>query len=139
LSIRAGGWNILGRAIGLPADAVVSALGEPVARRLTGEDLWLVFEAPGRRLRVRCDVAREGAEVTSWTLSFDAGPRSLREATEPLGLWPQVAPDIAAELYEGSPILRAVAAEGRMHSLTVSVEDGRIHKVTLFDEPPEWL
>lgn len=139
MSIRAGGWDILGRAIGLPADAVVSALGEPVARRLTGEDLWLVFEAPGRRLRVRCDAAREGAEVASWTLSFDAGPPSLREAAEPLGLWPQASPDIAAELSEGSPILRAVAAEGRMRSLTVSVEDGRIHRVTLFDEPPEWL
>ncbi len=141
MSVRAGGWGILGRAIGLPADAVVSALGEPVARRLTGEDLWLVFEAPGRRLRVRCDAAREGADVASWTLSFDPGPPSLREAAEPLGLWPQAAPDIAAELSGGSPILRAVAgaAEGRVHSLTVSVEDGRIHKVTLFDEPPEWL
>jgi hypothetical protein len=141
LSIRAREWDILGRAIGLPADTVVSALGEPVARSLTGEDLWLVFEAPGRRLRMRCDAAREGAEVASWTLSFDAGPASLREATEPLGLWPQAAPDIPARLSEGSPILRAVAgaAEGCMHSLTVSVEDGRIHKVTLFDEPPEWL
>lgn len=139
MSIRAGGWDILGRAIGLPADAVISALGEPVARRLTGEHLWLVFEAPGRRLRVRCDAAREGTEVASWTLSFDAGPPSLREAAEPLGLWPQASPDIAAELSEGSPILRAVAGEGRMHSLTVSVEDGRIHRVTLFDEPPEWL
>ena len=88
---------------------------------------------------MRCDAARERAEVASWTLSFDAGPPSLREAAEPLGLWPQAAPDIAAELSEGSPILRTVAAEGRMHSLTVSVEDGRIHKVTLFDEPPEWL
>jgi hypothetical protein len=50
-------------------------------------------------------------------------------------------PDIAAELSEGSPILRAVAgaAEGRVHSLTVSAKGGRIHKVTLFDEPPEWL
>lgn len=139
MSSQAGGWDILGHAIGLPADAVVSALGEPVARRQTGEDLWLVFEAPGRRLRVRCDAAREGAAVASWTLSFDAGPRSLREAAEPLGLWPQAAPDIPAELSGGAPIHRAVAAEGRTHSLTVSVEDGRIHKVTLFDEPPEWL
>ncbi len=139
MSIQARGWDILGRAIGLPADAVISALGEPVARRLTGEDLWLVFEAPGRRLRVRCDAAREGAEVASWTLSFDAGPPSLREAAEPLGLWPQASPDVHAELSEGSPIHRAVAGEGRTHSLTVSVEDGRIHKVTLFDEPPEWL
>jgi hypothetical protein len=139
LSIGARGWGILGRAIGLPADAVVSALGEPVARRLTGEDLWLVFEAPGTRLRVRCDASRERAEVASWTISFDAGPPSLREAAEPLGLWPQAAPDVPAEQSEGSPILRAVAAEGRMHSLTVSVEDGRIHRITLFDEPPEWL
>jgi hypothetical protein len=141
LSIRAGGWDILGRAIGLPADALISALGEPVARRLTGDALWLVFEGLGRRLRVRCDAAREGAEVASWTLSFDAGPATLREAAEPLGLWPQAVPDIAAELSEGSPILRAVAgaAEGRVHSLTVSAKGGRIHKVTLFDEPPEWL
>jgi hypothetical protein len=33
----------------------------------------------------------------------------------------------------------AGAAEGRVHSLTVSAKGGRIHKVTLFDEPPEWL
>ncbi len=139
MSIQGEGWEILGRAIGLPAADVVSALGEPVARRQTGEDLWLVFEAPGRRLRVRCDAVREEAAVASWTLSFDAGPSSLQEAAEMLGLWPQAAPDIPAELYEGSPILRAVKAEGRTHSLTVSVKRGRIHKVTLFDEPPEWL
>lgn len=141
MSPRAGKWEILGRALGLSPEAIISALGEPAARRRTGDDLWLVFEAPGRMLRVRCLGAGEGAEVASWTLALEAGPSTLREAAEPLGLWPEVAPDVAAEMAEGSPILRVVAgaAEGRMHSLAASVEAGRIHKITLFDEPPEWL
>lgn len=139
MSIPAAGWGILGRAIGAPAHALVSALGEPVARRLSGDDLWLVFEGPGCRLRVRCDAAPEGADVASWTLSFDAGPPTLREAAEPLGLWPQAAPDIAAGESEDAPILRAVGVAGRVHSLTASIKNGRIHRITLFDEPPEWL
>lgn len=139
MSFHAAGWDILGRAIGAPAKALVSALGEPVARRQSGDDLWLIFEAPGCRLRVRCDAAREGAEVASWTLSFEAGPPTLREAAEPLGLWPQVAPDVAAEESEGVQVLRAVGAAGRLHSLTARIGNGCIQKVTLFDEPPEWL
>lgn len=138
MRVRAGGWGILGRALGIPAAALEAALGEPAARRSSGDDLWLVFEAPGHRLRVRCDAARRN-EVASWTLSFDAGPPTLRKAVEPLGLWPQAAPDISAGESEGALILRAVADRGRRLSLTASVQYGCIHQVTLFDEPPEWL
>lgn len=122
----------------MPAAALEAALGRPVARRSSGDDLWLVFEAPGHRLRVRCDATRRD-EVASWTLSFDAGPKTLREAVEPIGLWPQAAPDVSAAESEGTLILRAVADRDCHLSLTASIQNGCIHQVTLFNEPPEWL
>lgn len=138
---RAGDWRILGDAIGRSADAVVLALGEPVARSHKGFDLWLAFEAPGRSLLVRCDASGADPRVASWTLSFDAGPATLREAAEPLGLWPACAPDVAAP-RERRPMIRRVVpdrATGDLYSLTASLGGGRVRKITLFDERPEWI
>ena len=139
MSRGAGGWKVLGRAIGRPVESLMPALGEPVVRRRVGGDLWLVFVAPGRRLRVRCNVSGGTAEVAAWTVSYDEGLPTLREAAEPLGLWPAVAPDVAAERFEGRAILRAVTGPDAVHSLIAGIEHGRIRKITLFNEPPEWM
>ena len=133
-------WGILGRAIGLEAESLISTLGEPTARRTDGPDLWLAFEAPGKRLLVRCEASGDRRKVAAWILSFHAGPLTLREACEPLGLWPACAPDVAAQA--GEPLVRRAipgAQEGVIHSLTASVGGGKFQRIALFNEPPDWL
>ena len=139
--MRPQGWDILGRALGLDAEVVVAALGEPASRRTDDSDLWLAFEAPGRRLLLRCEASGEGWEVVAWTLSFDAGPPTLREAAEPHGLWPACRPDVAAAGAREPLIRRAVpgARTGDLHSLTASVRGDRFERLALFNERPEWL
>lgn len=136
-----GDWAILGQAIGVPSESVLSSIGSPTARQRTGPDLWLVFRSPGLLLRVRCDARRESVPVASWTVSFDAGPPTLREAAEPFGLWPACEPDVAADAPNASVIRRAVpgAAPGRLYTFTAAASRGRICRMALFDEPPDWL
>jgi hypothetical protein len=67
------------------------------------------------------------------------GCSTLREAAEPLGLWPACAPDERVPVGSGllcRPL--ADAATGATHSLTATVRDGRIVQIAVFDEPPEW-
>lgn len=142
MSATAGDWAILGQAIGIPAESLIASLGVPAARREVGDDLWLIFRAPGLTLRVRCD-ARPGSQpVHAWTLSLEAGPPTLREAAEPFGLWPACQPDVEVDSSRPAPpIRRAVpgSASGCLHTFTAAVSAGRIRRLALFDEAPDWL
>lgn len=134
-------WSILGRALGMRAREIESALGDAEVSRAAGRDLWLVFHAPGMRLRVRLEGSSpETALVASWSLTFDSGLRTLRAATEPFGLWPQCAPDETADAHATGLISRAVAggsAQARA-TCTATVRGERIRKLDLFDEEPDW-
>lgn len=137
--------------VGRPERELLRRLGEPRARRSVGRDRWLLYERRGARLRIRC--RSEGPEgtyrVASWTATLARGRRSLREATEPLGLWPAAEPDEEASAADVPLLRRAVRAESldrpggtadpALRSLTARVRDGRIDQVTLFDEPPDWI
>jgi hypothetical protein len=142
VSAASADWSILGRAVGVPASEVEVALGDPEARRTTGSDRWLVFRAPGVRLRVRCaGSSDEAAVVASWSLTFESGFQSLREATEPFGLWPACAPDETASTPGGGLIRRAItrgSSDARL-TLTATVRGNAIQKLDLFDEEPDWL
>lgn len=71
-------------------------------------------------------------------MTYAAGVATLRDATEPLGLWPECAPDEPAgdERLLRRPLRAARGAE-RL-SMTATVRDGLFVQVTAFDEPPEW-
>lgn len=125
-----------------PAESLLRRLPvDPSTDRTRAGDRWLVFEADGLSLRVRCeeDEAGGGSRVASWTATFESPPSSLRAAAGRLGLWPEVAPDAAPGTGE-SMIRRPLGADGDgpVHSLTAAVRDGRIVQVTAFDEPPDW-
>ena len=141
MSCGSADWHSLGRAIGAPASRLQSALGDPESRHSIGADQWLVFLAPGRRLRVRCEGRGEQATVCSWSLTLESGLPTLRKATEPFGLWPACAPDAPSDESEERLIRRAIAIDPREASLTLTatVRDGLIRKLDLFDEEPDWL
>jgi hypothetical protein len=120
---------------------VLAELGEPAARQVTGVEEWLVFRASGCTLRLRC-VASDGEvpRVASWSVSYQEGPATLREAAEPLGLWPACAPDEVAVRSELPLIRRAIRAPGAPpRSCTAAIRGGRIRRLALFDEEPDWL
>ena len=120
---------------------LLAELGEPETRQVTGVEEWLVFRASGCTLRLRC-VASDGElpRVASWSVSYEKGPATLREAAEPLGLWPACAPDEVVARSELPLIRRAVGAPGAtQRSCTAGVCDGRIRWLALFDEEPDWL
>lgn len=127
--------------VGLPAREAVARLGPPETDRRVGSDRWLVFRSGDTRLRVRC--RREAApgeerdRVASWTASFGGGRETLRGAAEPLGLWPAAAPD--ARPGEG-PLLRRClrSPSGVVRSLTAEGRGGRIERLTVWEELPEW-
>lgn len=120
---------------------MLAELGEPEARQVTGVEEWLVFRASGCTLRLRC-VADDGEvlRVASWSVSYEAGPATLREAADPLGLWPACAPDEVAARSELPLIRRAVRVPGAPpRSCTAAIRGGRIRQLALFDEEPDWL
>ena len=127
--------------IGQPVEAAFERYGRATVNRRTGDDRWLRFEAPGWALRLRAspeppgDLERPGDPtlVRSWTAVFERGFDSVAEALSALGLPP---PDPSVEAGELRMPLRDGA--GRVHSLTLSLRQGRIHAATGFDEPPEW-
>lgn len=107
-----------------------------------GSDVWLRFAADGVSLRVRCEAEAGGGapRVASWTATLESGRASLRAAAGALGLWPDVAPDCEARGRE--PLIRRPLedpVDGGRHSMTATVQRGRIVQVTVFDEPPDWL
>jgi hypothetical protein len=136
-------------------------LGTPAVDRTVGPDRWLrySFPAPTRvprsvassrgpsraddfhereylSLRVRCRENR----VASWTLDLSPGARSLRDAAERVGLWPDCAPDEKPDADVGllrRPLPGPVGPAA--YSLTAAVREGRIVQLTAFDEPPDWL
>ncbi|MGD8496290.1 MAG: hypothetical protein PVF05_08865 [Gemmatimonadales bacterium] len=129
--------------IGMDEAQLEARLGPPDARRATGGDLWLVFETPAGRLRVRCRPAGGAPpRVASWTLGLAVPAATLREALEPLGLWPAAGPDAAAAAV-AEPLVRralpAAEAAAEAHSLTATIRGGRFTHVSVFDEPPDWL
>ncbi len=78
--------------------------------------------------------------MASWTLGLSPGALTLREAAEPVGLWPACAPDAPAA-GAGLPLLRRRLPDpegGADRSLTASIRGGRIVALTAFDEPPDW-
>lgn len=128
--------------VGSPESSLTARLGEPEASREVGESSWWRWRGRGWELRVRCAAPPGGGReraVASWTLRWEEGKETLRAAVEPLGLWPEAAPDAApAELdlplaRRGIPI-----GGGREGSLTVGLRGGRFAQVTCFDEAPDW-
>lgn len=153
----------LGGLLGGGREEVERRLGPPDAARDVGRETWLVYRRPGLALRIRLsgsadrDAGRgrpegrapggrdgsgdEGTRVRSWIATLDRGRPRLRDAVEPLGLWPACAPDVRAGEVEG-PMARRVLRPGGedvAHSLTVTVGAGGFVRVAAFDEPPEWL
>lgn len=113
--------------------------GEPATDRRSRGERWLVFERGDLSLRVRCEEVGGQERVASWTATFGEPPSSLRAAAEPLGLWPELAPDADAATSE--PMIRRplpAAGGGAVHSVTAAVRDGGILQLTAFDEPPDW-
>ncbi len=134
-------WRALGQAVGARQATLLAELGEPEARQATGVEEWLVFRASGCTLRLRC-VASDGEVlcVASWSVSYEEGPATLREAAEPLGLWPACAPDEVAARSELPLIRRAVRTPGAApRSFTAAIRGGCIRRLALFDEEPDWL
>jgi hypothetical protein len=126
--------------IGRDEAEISSRLGPPLTRRAVGDDLWLVFSSPALQLRVRCRPGTDGPpRVASWTATFEAGCPTLAEAAAAVGLWPAVAPDVAA-VDVTAPLLRRPLPrpDGRVHSFTATVRYGQITQVSVFDETPDW-
>lgn len=130
--------------IGVDAAGLEDRLGPPDARREIGDDRWWVYRREAGTLRVRCvAVEPSGLRVASWTVTWDDPRPTLREAVEPLGLWPACAPDADVEDVEaegGRMVRRALSdpSSPRTHSLTAGVTVGGFDRVAAFDEPPEW-
>lgn len=121
--------------LGQSTDTAFERYGRAAADRRVGEDRWLRFEAPDWTLRLRARPDRSGgpALVRSWTAVFAEGFDTVAEALYALGLPP---PEPSAGTEDIRQPLRDGA--GRVHSLTLSVRNGRIRTATGFDEPPDW-
>lgn len=135
-----------GDLIGAGEAEVCGRFGEPVARRSAAGDVWLVFDAPPGRVRVRCrDDGVSAPRVASWTVTFDAPYGSLAEAARAVGLWPAVHPDVAAIDVDRPLVRRPLRVTTRgdggagVLSLTATIRDGRFDRLSVFDEPPDWL
>jgi len=117
--------------------------GAPESRRTAGEDLWLVYEVGPGRLRVRCAAYAAGTpRVASWTLTLREPRDTLSSAARVVGLWPAAAPDAVAADVETPLVrrpLRVPAARDVPCSLTATVRAGRFDRLSVFDEPPDWL
>ena len=92
---------------------------------------------------MRCEAGRGGEgshrEVASWTLRWHDGKGTLREAVEPLGLWPEAAPDATPSDLDLPLARRGIPLRGGGEgSLTVGVRGGRFARVACFDEAPDW-
>lgn len=127
--------------VGLSESALVDRLGPPDARRSVGAERWLVFDGPGLKLRVRCGGgAGSDRTVRSWSATYDRPKATLREAAEPLGLWPACAPDRRAADLDAPLARRGLTGggDGPERSLTAVVGAGGFRRVAVFDEPPEW-
>lgn len=133
--------------VGLPERRLTERLGAPDASRELADESWWTWSGEGWELRVRCgppegrSAAAPGERsVSSWSLVWADGHATLRGAVEPLGLWPEAAPDVAAEEL-GRPLarrgVRAVEG-GPERSLTAGVRDGSFVRVACFDEAPDW-
>lgn len=133
---------------GAPVDRVVEQLGAPDADEGISGERWLVYRLDAGTLRIRCERPRRERpdpdaplRVSSWVLTLEEGSPTLREATEPWGLWPLVAPDVAAAEVGEPMARRAVPApdDGSEHSFTAGIRDGGFARLAVFDEPPDWL
>lgn len=126
--------------VGRSEREVRSRLGAPDVERSAGGNRWLVYEREALTLRIRCrrPEADRPCRVASWTATLAAGRATLREAAEPLGLWPLCAPDADARSAEGPSLRRAIRGGDAVHSLTARVRAGSIDQITVFDEAPEW-
>jgi hypothetical protein len=126
--------------LGMDDGQLEERLGPPDTRQPVDGDLWLVFETTAGRLRVRCH-AQEEPRVASWTLALAEPTDTLREAVEPLGLWPAASPDIEATGVVEPLARRALTAPGGegLVSLTATVRGHRFTHVSVFDEAPDWL
>lgn len=155
--------------IGADGDELEGRLGDPDARRDVGDDRWLIYRTGEATLRVRCVAAGAGGRdagapsadggedtggggassgpsglrVASWTVTWEEPRPTLREAVEPLGLWPACAPDVEAgdvETEGGRMVRRALSDSSGPggHSLTAGVAGGGFDRVAAFDEAPEW-
>jgi hypothetical protein len=137
-------WDDL---IGAGEAAVRERFGEPITRRPAGGDVWLVFDTPAGRLRMRCRVdATNAPRVASWTVTFGARHDTLAGAARAVGLWPAAAPDVAAVDVDMPLVRRPLRVtldgggeEGGLLSLTATVREGRFDRLSVFDEPPDWL
>jgi len=130
--------------IGASEDEARERFGEPVARRSAAGELWLMFDTPPGRLRIRCrDDDDEGSppRVASWTVTFGAPPARLAEAARAVGLWPAAGPDVAARDVDRPLVRRPLRVPSRddVLSLTATVREGRFDRLSVFDEPPDWL
>lgn len=138
----------LGDLVGRSEREVLARFGRPDVERRAGEDRWLVYGLDGVSLRIRCrnggaarpaEASAEGtARVASWTATLAEGRSTLRQAAEPLGLWPTCAPDADARAVESGMVRRRFRAGRAVHSMTARVRAGAFDQVTLFDEEPEW-
>jgi len=126
--------------IGLPETHLVERFGPATTRRVGRDEVWLVFTADRLSLRVRCAGA-EAPHVASWSARFDRGFRRLSDATRALGLWPAAAPEEDASTVVEPLIRRALRCRDsqRLYSLTATVQGGLITRISVFDEPPDWL
>lgn len=134
-TIRRGAAPCVRDLLGQSVDAAFERYGRAAADRWAGEDRWLRFEAPHWTLRLRARPERVGgpALVRSWTAAFAGGFDTVPEALRALGLPP---PEPSAGTEDLRRPLRDGA--GRVHSLTLSVRQGRIRAASGFDEPPDW-
>jgi hypothetical protein len=132
---------------GARADSLASRLGEPATVRISEFGEWRIYDLDDGSLRLRLSRSEpEGAEaegrVAGWTLTLSVPADTLREAAEPLGLWPDAAPDERADGFRMPLIRRSLPTTGAHgageHTLTATVRYGVITQVSVFDEAPDW-
>lgn len=132
----------LSKLVGADEADLEERLGPPEARREVGRECWLVYRRRGLSLRVRCAPGgpAAGRTVRSWSATYDEARATLRQATEPLGLWPACGPDRRAADLDAPLARRGLpgASGGSERSVTAVVGPDGFRRVAVFDEPPEW-